>query len=797
MTMHKAKGLEAEVVFLYGGYSPSPNRGVRSYTEAGARVATAGPPRDATRSCELIKRERESEDQRLFYVALTRARRRLYLPFSGEASRATRRRRWRGCPRRPLEADRRLHPRQPAAARAACRRDPAAALRDPRRADRSARLGDGGRPRLTLGLVGWRPTSRRRRRRSRRQASRSRPRRHRRRPPRGRARAAAAAPGRPHPHLLQPHQAVRRRLPSADGDSRRDERCGRRSPRTISRRRARRGLRARSAGDACRSRRCAATDGFEAWAARDDVRALLEATLRRHGRDPRQLPAPPRAWPTPRSPRRCRSWAAFCPASPTPRARRARWSSCSPSPRRPAAPIAGTSRGSSTCCSSTRGASTSATGRPIASRAGTQAVVEAHVAKNYALQEQLYALALVRMLGIASEADYEARFGGTLYLFVRGLPARAPSAAAARASPSSPPGSVEIAGETRRARRRRERARATLAARLGRGAGRRRRRRGGALSGARGRRLAAATSPRAERRAFALLVLASCEARAEGATRLALQPAAGWRRGSRGWGRAEPIARRSRPGGSLAELASHPALEPLVGRLGDHRPFIVDGGCLYQERDLRLEERLADALAARIATALPPFEPVGSTGARAGGDGAANRRWTAAQSAAHRGRAGAAVDGRDRRARQREDRAHRRDRPRLAARGACRRRRSPSPRRPARRPTGSPRGSLRRRMLQAPAPSTLHRLLGFSARRSLHGGAFRHHENNRLPHAGGHRRRGVDGRSDAGRAARAGAASRRAPGAASATPISCRRSRPAASCAISGPSRSACPRATA
>ena len=51
-----------------------------------------------------------------------------------------------------------------------------------------------------------------------------------------------------------------------------------------------------------------------------------------------------------------------------------------------------------------------------------EAVVEAHVAKNYALQEQLYALALVRMLGIASEADYEARFGGTLYLFVRGLP---------------------------------------------------------------------------------------------------------------------------------------------------------------------------------------------------------------------------------------------------------------------------------------------------------------------------------------------------------------------------------------
>ena len=38
--------------------------------------------------------------------------------------------------------------------------------------------------------------------------------------------------------------------------------------------------------------------------------------------------------------------------------------------------------------------------------------------------------------------------------------------------------------------------------------------------------------------------------------------------------------------------------------------------------------------------------------------------------------------------------------------------------------------------LETPVPSTLHRLLGFSARRSLQGGAFRHHENNRLPHAG-------------------------------------------------------------
>jgi exodeoxyribonuclease V beta subunit len=40
---------------------------------------------------------------------------------------------------------------------------------------------------------------------------------------------------------------------------------------------------------------------------------------------------------------------------------------------------------------------------------------------NYAVQEQLYSLALVRMLGITDAATYEARFGGALYIFVRGL----------------------------------------------------------------------------------------------------------------------------------------------------------------------------------------------------------------------------------------------------------------------------------------------------------------------------------------------------------------------------------------
>jgi exodeoxyribonuclease V beta subunit len=48
--------------------------------------------------------------------------------------------------------------------------------------------------------------------------------------------------------------------------------------------------------------------------------------------------------------------------------------------------------------------------------------VAAHVEANYELQRRLYALALVKMLGIADRDDYEARFGGTAYVFLRALP---------------------------------------------------------------------------------------------------------------------------------------------------------------------------------------------------------------------------------------------------------------------------------------------------------------------------------------------------------------------------------------
>ena len=237
--------------------------------------------------------------------------------------------------------------------------------------------------------------------------------------------------------------------------------------------------------------------------------------------------------------------------------------------------------------------------------------------------------------------------------------------------------------------------------------------------------------PAAERRAFALLVLASCEARAEGATRLALGGEAGRGLGARLTRLGAADADRAAVATLVGRLASHPELAPLVGSLGDHRPFILDGGCLYQERDLRLEERLADALAARIATPLPALaDPSAALGAAA----PQTRRWTAAQAAAITaalarpltvvtggpGSGKTALIGGIVRAWRAAG---------ISAEAIA-----------IAAPTGKAANRIAEGLaadgVEAMAPSTLHRLLGFSARRSLHGGAFRHHENNRLPHAG-------------------------------------------------------------
>lgn len=47
--------------------------------------------------------------------------------------------------------------------------------------------------------------------------------------------------------------------------------------------------------------------------------------------------------------------------------------------------------------------------------------IEEHVMHNYALQAQIYLVGIVRLLQIRSEQEYAERFGGLLYVFLRGV----------------------------------------------------------------------------------------------------------------------------------------------------------------------------------------------------------------------------------------------------------------------------------------------------------------------------------------------------------------------------------------
>jgi len=81
MTIHKSKGLEADVVALYGGFfastQPDP---VSIYHSGNERRLVIGKPARNMAKIEIAK-EKAEENQRLLYVALTRARAKLILPF--------------------------------------------------------------------------------------------------------------------------------------------------------------------------------------------------------------------------------------------------------------------------------------------------------------------------------------------------------------------------------------------------------------------------------------------------------------------------------------------------------------------------------------------------------------------------------------------------------------------------------------------------------------------------------------------------------------------------------------------
>jgi exodeoxyribonuclease V beta subunit len=78
MTIHKSKGLEAAVVFVFGGFTAFKSRGAFEYhDDHGQRTLYIG---DDPAAKEAWRREQDQEQERLYYVALTRAKARLYLP---------------------------------------------------------------------------------------------------------------------------------------------------------------------------------------------------------------------------------------------------------------------------------------------------------------------------------------------------------------------------------------------------------------------------------------------------------------------------------------------------------------------------------------------------------------------------------------------------------------------------------------------------------------------------------------------------------------------------------------------
>jgi len=85
LTMHKAKGLEAEVVFIGGGFGNPGGRGIKMsiYHRDNMRCLHIG--RAMGEIAEAIEQENSEENQRLMYVAMTRAKSILYLPYFGEA----------------------------------------------------------------------------------------------------------------------------------------------------------------------------------------------------------------------------------------------------------------------------------------------------------------------------------------------------------------------------------------------------------------------------------------------------------------------------------------------------------------------------------------------------------------------------------------------------------------------------------------------------------------------------------------------------------------------------------------
>lgn len=86
LTMHASKGLQFKVVFIGGGFTKRDRSEFWTYHRNNQRVFDLVKD---DREKDLNDRERQYEEERLFYVAITRAQNRVYIPIFEPASRST------------------------------------------------------------------------------------------------------------------------------------------------------------------------------------------------------------------------------------------------------------------------------------------------------------------------------------------------------------------------------------------------------------------------------------------------------------------------------------------------------------------------------------------------------------------------------------------------------------------------------------------------------------------------------------------------------------------------------------
>ncbi|HVU52310.1 MAG TPA: UvrD-helicase domain-containing protein [Polyangia bacterium] len=401
MSIHKSKGLEAEHVFLYGAFAPWRAAQVRLFERDGTRWLFVGRPRRANLD-DALARESEGEDQRLLYVALTRAKRRLYLPYAGVPTVEE------GAPFddfwRVNGAYRHVHRRL-----RALTSDPARPVRFDTRPVLCPPPPDGTPARIAAAVRAWRPApedlaldfpaaelAETRRRRAGIVLT-------------SYTRIKQAHGG------YQPPTEVLDEQPAAAPAPRPDP--GRLPGGALS------GIFLHAALEEAPLESFAGAPPLSAWAARPEIVALFDAAMRRHDRDPAHRADAERmvhaALSTPLVLPSGATLAGVARAAPRV-AREVEF--VFPFPAAAGGADAGFVKGYVDFIFEHEGRAYFGDWKSDLLPDSSPAALGAHVAANYELQRRLYVLALVKMLGLDDEAGYEARFGGAVYVFVRALP---------------------------------------------------------------------------------------------------------------------------------------------------------------------------------------------------------------------------------------------------------------------------------------------------------------------------------------------------------------------------------------